>query len=310
MPTASYPVDLSGVAPSNYIQNELHTVNEANFRDYYFIVPLFAPFYIDNFSITLKVNNVQRTLQEDIDFSFALPYIAGTRSTGKAMYGAITLNNIEMNGILSINYQTVGGDIVCDQVYVLSYLVSKAYNPRIIAWDNISNKPDYFPVTPHYQDFDQYYGQEELVNALGQIRDAIANKTANILSQLDLIYSQLSPSWFKNYVPISGGRMTGPLELADDPLRPLEPVTKRYFDNFAYTADNIGVLLSNYIDHETFERNNEIVEKNIDDLKSYVLTVTPKMNMKYYIDEIKLLREYVDQKVDEIMGVINGWRLI
>ena len=41
MPNVTYPLDLTGVAPTNLIENELHTVSESHYRDYFFIVPNF-----------------------------------------------------------------------------------------------------------------------------------------------------------------------------------------------------------------------------------------------------------------------------
>ena len=98
MPTVTYPLDTSGVNPTNLVRNEVHTTTEAHFRDYYFIVPNFAPFFVDNFKLVHLKDGNEYILEEDVDFSFALPYVTGTRVTGKQMYGAITLNNLDLNG--------------------------------------------------------------------------------------------------------------------------------------------------------------------------------------------------------------------
>ena len=121
--TVSYPLDMSGISPANLVRDELHSVNEGKFHDYFFIVPNFSPFYIDNFSATITVGSNTRDLVEDVDFAFALPYITGTRTTGKQMYGAITLHNLELNGIISITYQTVGGIQVVDRLVAACRLV-------------------------------------------------------------------------------------------------------------------------------------------------------------------------------------------
>ena len=119
MAQITYPFDPTGRASTNYVQNELHTVSESNYRDYYFIVPNFAPFYVTNFSLIYQVGDERRTLTENVDFNFALPYIAGIRTTGIPVYGAVTLNNLDLNGLLFMSYQCVGGDQVCDRLYVL-----------------------------------------------------------------------------------------------------------------------------------------------------------------------------------------------
>jgi len=175
--SVTYPLDLTGIAPTNLVQNELHTVNESHFRDYQFIVPNHAPFYVDNFTLTLTVNGMSRILEENVDFNLAMLYLSATRSTGKPVYGAITLNNLGQEGILSLGYQSVGGVYTVDRLYVLQYLVEKAYNPRTTLWDLVVNGPSHFPPTPHYEDYDDFYGQEEVVRALNSIRDVLADPT-------------------------------------------------------------------------------------------------------------------------------------
>lgn len=169
MPTITYPLDMTGLAASNLVVDELHTVNESQFRDYFFIVPLYAPFYTDNFSLSLISNSVETPLTPGVEFDFALPYVAGVRATGKLMYGAITLNNLTLDGILKMSYQTIGGDIMANRLLVLQTLAEKVYNPRITIWDIVTDRPDVFPPVPHYQDFDQFYSQEDLINAINQI---------------------------------------------------------------------------------------------------------------------------------------------
>ena len=176
-PAVSYPLDMTGNSSTNLVLDELHSVTEAHFRDYFFIVPNFAPFYVDNFKATITIGNETRDLIEDVDFSFAISYVTGTRTTGKAMYGGITLHNLNLNGIVSINYQTLGGDQIADRLHILTLLADKAYNPRTTIWD-ILDVPSVFNPSYHYQDYENFYGQEQLVQALGEIRDAILQNSS------------------------------------------------------------------------------------------------------------------------------------
>lgn len=166
MSNVTYPLDLTGINPDSRVIDELHTVTEAHFRDYYFIVPNFAPFYVDNFEASIIVNNTERVLVEDVDFSFALPYVTGTRVTGKALYGAITLHNLELNGVIKLSYQTLGGEHIADRLYVLSYLAEKAYNPRTTIWDLITNAPAAFPPEPHYKTMMTFTDKKRLFKSL------------------------------------------------------------------------------------------------------------------------------------------------
>lgn len=231
MPGPTYPLDLSGINPSNLVQSELHAVTEAHFRDYYFIVPNFAPFYVDNFQASIYINNVATQLVENVDFSFALPYVTGTRVTGKAMYGAITLHNLNINGILSINYQTIGGDQVADRLQVLTLLADKAYNPRTTIWDILTNVPNALPPVPHYQDYDSFYGQEELVIKLGQVRDAILANSSLTQNEIQQFLNLIINGGLTAYVKKDGDVMTGPLTLNSGPIDNLHAATKQYVDD-------------------------------------------------------------------------------
>lgn len=253
----TYPLDLSGNNPNSKVQNELHSVNEGHFRDYFFIVPEFAPFYVDNFVMTVNENGNVRTLIEDVDFSFALPYITGTRVTGKQMYGAITLhqvggnasvpNSISLSGILSITYQTVGGDQVADKLYILTTLADKAYNPRTTIWDILTNVPTAFPPTPHYQDYDNFKGQEDVINKLGEIRDAILDNASLTNDKIQDFIQLLQQGNSAFYVKKSGDTMDGPLTLHGAPLNPNHAATKTYVDNLFNSVSNFPSLLSNYV---------------------------------------------------------------
>ena len=256
----TYPLDLTGTSVENFVKEELHTVNEAHFRDYFFLVPNFAPFFVDNFRAEIIVNGVSRDLVEDVDFSFALSYVTGTRTTGKNMYGAITLHNLEMNGIIRINYQTVGGDQTADKLQVLTTLADKAYNPRTTIWDLVTEVPNAFPPMPHYQDYDTFFGQGAVVEELQNIAIAIADNSSLTRDSLVAFLESIGMGSVLSFVKRTGDEMTGPLILSRDPELPLEAVGKQYLelnflDKAAYQQDvssfvkqqDLGVLLDSKV---------------------------------------------------------------
>lgn len=263
MANVTYPLDMSGNNPANLITGELHTVNESYFKDYYFIVPKFAPFYVDNFSLSITINGNTTLLQEDVDYSFALQYVTGTRVSGKAMYGAVTLHNLNLNGILSMNYQTIGGDQVADRLLVLTTLADKAYNPKTTIWDILTNVPNSLPPTPHYQDYDQFFGQEELVTKLGEIRDAIITNSSLTQQNIQNLLQLLNTGNLTSYIKKSGDTMEGYLTLSANPLDPLHATTKQYVDNI---QQNIQLQLNS-------------MQSQINNIRTAILTVHPNLNI-------------------------------
>jgi len=180
MPVA-YTFDPTGLLSDNLVTGELHAVNELNHKDRFYIVPKFAPFFIDDFVLLLQESNGWRTLAEGVDFYFTLPFIAGTRSIGKPLYGGIALNINDVSGVVSLSYRTLGGSWVADQNYVLTFLAQRAYNPRVTYWDTVTNVQDTFPPINHTVAYDDIKGQGDVVESLDGIIRAIVDRPNNDL---------------------------------------------------------------------------------------------------------------------------------
>jgi hypothetical protein len=178
MPTVSYPFDTTGLAATNRIVDEVHTLTEVNSNTYRIIIPEFAPFYLDNFVFKhVDQLGVTTVLTEGIHYTLCLPYIGATRSTGKMLYGGISVSDTIVNGTIKITYQTLGGDWTADAAYVLTALAELAYNPRVTAWDVVTNKQEIFPPTVHNQHMDTVFGHEALINKIQELIAAVASNT-------------------------------------------------------------------------------------------------------------------------------------
>ena len=325
----TYPLDFSGVASTNKVVGELHSTSEAQFRSERFIVPNFAPFYVDNFRLTVTVGNVTTPLVEDVDFSFALSYVTGTRTTGKAMYGGVTLLNDNLNGILSMDYQTIGGDQVADRLAVLTRLAEMAYNPRTTIWDILTNVPNALPPIPnHYQDYDQFYGQEKVVEALLQIRDAILTNSSLTQETITQFLQTINNGIVGAYLLKTGDTMTGPLFLNGAPTEALHAATKGYVDGNSVTPAQMQAALANYT--PTAQQNaamGDFVQRQGDTMTGYLnLNADPSQPLhpltKQYLDNINsdvqnrlnnltasvnslatdsVTKAYIDRRIDEVM---------
>ena len=175
MPTVAYPLDATGIAVSNLIPDEVHLLTEVNSTTYRILIPVFAPFYLDN----LALNHVSllgeiTPLIADVDYYPCLPYIGATRSVGKMLYGGLTINTELPNGVIKVTYQTLGGDWTADASLVLNTLAEIAYNPRTTIWDIVTNKPNQFPPINHDQRLDYVYGEQELIDSIDALAVAIA----------------------------------------------------------------------------------------------------------------------------------------
>ena len=188
MPPVSYPLDTTGIAPSNLVVGEIHTLTEINDFTYRIIIPTFAPFYLNNLLVEhVSPSNVVTTLVVDVDYTICLVYNSASRAIGKMIYGGITINTELINGTIRINYQTLGGEWTADPQYVLEKLAEYVYNPRITIWDVVTDKPNQFPPSPHDNNIDTTYGYQELLDKIDEvITSIIANNTnpTNLLTHL------------------------------------------------------------------------------------------------------------------------------
>jgi hypothetical protein len=169
----TYTYDPTGTLSSNLITGELHTVTEANYRDYYFLIPENSPFFLNNLVLVYTSDVETRTLVTGIDYYPCLLYEAATRSLGIPVYGGISISNLLVTGEVSISYQTIGGDYVADKSTIITRLAVAVFNPKITLWDSLTNVPEIWPPNPHLNDSSLLYGQDQVIEKLTDITNAI-----------------------------------------------------------------------------------------------------------------------------------------
>lgn len=252
MPTSvivSYPFDATGILQSNRILDEQHIATENNYRDYFFIVPKFAPFFASSIIVKHSYQGVTRTLVENIDYYCALMFIGATRALEKPVYGAITLNNLNTNGIISITYNTIGGNWNIDQQYIIEQIAEKAYNPRTASWEQIVETPITFPPIPHAWELVDLVGLSEVVTSLGGIEDAIL---ASSTSQANAHFTNFNNPHFVTKAQLGIGNI-GNWNLATESevlagvsdVTLITPKTLKFSHNSFYSKTEIDAIISN-----------------------------------------------------------------
>ena len=175
--TVIYPFDPTGLAATNLVTDEQHTLTSVNSTTYRLIIPKFAPFHVNNFEMVhITMDGVETPLQEAIDFNFVFLYLGASRSIGTVVYGGITLLNELTDGYIKIKrYQTLGGEWCCDQQYVLGMLADIVFNPRTVPWEKLTNVQQVFPPINHDQAMDWIKGHDDLIQAINGLADPIVN---------------------------------------------------------------------------------------------------------------------------------------
>lgn len=176
MPTP-YQFDPTGTLPANRITGEQHIITAASAGNYHYVVPTYAPFFSDGCTVSYRdIDNNIRILVEGIDFHFGYQFIAASRSCAKPIYGGISFLNMELAGVVTLVYQTVGGTWTLDPVQINEILSDTLRNPRVVSWEQIANVPTLFPVVDHEWNLQDLVGMSDVKDAIDNVSTAIANK--------------------------------------------------------------------------------------------------------------------------------------
>lgn len=178
--TYDYPLDLTGVAPSNLVTNEPQVITEINASFSKIIIPDYAPFYLSNLELVhISTDGTETVLQSDIDYFVAYPYQDLARETGKLCFGAIVVINPNAVNRFRLKYQTIGDRWTADPNHVKQKLLELAYNPRVAYWDQLTNVQEKFPPEHHIHDAADFDRWPELIAAINRVTTAIADKDFN-----------------------------------------------------------------------------------------------------------------------------------
>lgn len=181
MPEVQYPFDPTGSASTNLITGELRTLTEVNAAPYRIFIPSLAPFYLNNLLLEhINQEGVATPMVEGIDYYPCLPYMAATRSIGQPIYGGLSFISTLPQGVIRLQYQTLGGQWTADSGYVYEQLLASVYNNRTTWWDRLTNVQDLFPPMDHEHVMDDIEGHQALLAKLDVIRDAILNQPTTV----------------------------------------------------------------------------------------------------------------------------------
>lgn len=159
---------------ANQVKAEQHVITAVNFRDYHYIIPKFAPFFAE--SLTLKMqypNGSTRPMIEGKDYYLSFQYMDASATTDHPVYGAISFLDTDTEGVLTIDYHTVGGMWTLTPQQILQILANNLRNPRITSWEQVVNPPERFPPINHPHDIVDFKTMKDVQESVDRVRDAI-----------------------------------------------------------------------------------------------------------------------------------------
>lgn len=175
MPAYTYEFDPTGALLANKITGEQQILSASNGENHHFIVPTFAPFFSESLSISYRdAGNTVHPLVEGIDYHLGFQFIGASRACAKPIYGAISFLDLQLAGVVTLTYQTLGGQWALSMGAELAMLSDTLRNPRTATWEQVVNVPQVFPPVDHQWNLDDMVGMSEVVAALGGVASAIA----------------------------------------------------------------------------------------------------------------------------------------
>ena len=163
-----YPVDPTGISPSNLVQGEQCTLNGNKVR---VIAPQYGAFFGASVQLTDLSNNY--VLIEGTDWYPGQLYDIPTSEFGQGVYGLIVITNPNVSNTVLLNYQVAGGEYSVSSTALVSLINSLNLDARPVAWPDIIRKPATYPPSEHLHDAGDVYGFEYLVHAIERLRDSV-----------------------------------------------------------------------------------------------------------------------------------------
>lgn len=171
----SYPYDPTGVAASNHVVDELHSVQPPSaISRASFIVLRASPFFLEGVELYTGPNKTGTRLIPNKDYFYTHKFVAGTIYLGRTLFGSITFTNQNYAGNVYASYNTLGGDFVINDASVIERITNEYYKDiRFVTWDQIKGVPSAFPPDAHQHPVTDIKTLADVAIALENIAAAI-----------------------------------------------------------------------------------------------------------------------------------------
>lgn len=251
-----YPMDLTGNAITNRIENEYITIGTDKYRAF---TLNYAPFYAD--SLTIKERGKTTLLKAGTDYVVLYYYSELAKFTGgKQICGVVCITNTAIGTDLVVGYNTIGGHYANCASIIEQAIYDLDLDNRETYWQNVIDKPDLFQPTQHLHDIGDVYGLEFIIDCLIGLREAIIIGDNEVHTQ---IYNRITEAVneFKSYHATHLANYANP-----------HKVTAHQAG--AYTQEEVDALVESLLeDLAALEPRFKVITDNITDVYSKIAAV-------------------------------------
>lgn len=172
------PFDESGIAPSNLVENESHTITAINGVDHNYLVPDYAPFFAPSMVVVDKTTGL--VLKKGVDYDLSHRFLEGVSAIAKELNGSIVMLDPNITGEFILVYQSLGGDFVTDDTKALEDGIDTLTNVLATTWEDVVGVPPAFPPTAHREPVTDINAVSEIIAQMERTTQAIAQGSRNI----------------------------------------------------------------------------------------------------------------------------------
>lgn len=171
--SVSYPFDRTGLAVTNKILVERHTLTSVNWTEFNIIIPKSAPFYSE--SITHLIHRPSgRRLERGVDWCEGWYYQSASGEIGLDIHCCIYFYDPALTGEVEIpSYQAMGGEWQINGQKLTEILAQVLLNPLRYYWEQVANLPEIFNPLDHDQDIQDFTRLGDLIDVLQNIAEAL-----------------------------------------------------------------------------------------------------------------------------------------
>lgn len=223
-----YPLDTSGLSPSNRIRNERHELTTTSWTGFNLIIPKAAPFFDDSIPDGKLIHYPSGAeLLRGRDWITGWMFQSAAGEIGQFISSCIYIFDTNLKGHVEIpSYQCLGGEWQINLEQLKAILAEKLLNPQRYYWEYVAKLPQIFRPLDHDEDIDSFSELGDLLDELQNISRAIIQSSES--GSLDLHIAQKNPH------KTGPGDLTYPLDL----LRNWNPATLlEMSDSTALPAD-------------------------------------------------------------------------
>jgi hypothetical protein len=143
------------------------------------VIPRSGPFFSKDCIVKVKDSPNPLSLANG-DYGFIYPFGSFITGYNRNVYAGILLPKTTVDTNLILDYSSIGGPFVLDDIKYAQAVANIINNPRTADWSQIINLPTEFPSDPHPHPISDYLDYEDLITALSSYLTVISNNDNSV----------------------------------------------------------------------------------------------------------------------------------